>query len=71
MASRRLGIQAVPRGTATAQARHHSGGAGLIDKDEPVRLQARARLTLRALVLARLVHVGASLLASPQPFSKL
>ena len=68
MAERRLGIQALPFQTAAAQACHLGGGAGLIEKDEPMRLLAHARLTLGAPVLAGLAHVGASLLAGPQRF---
>ena len=65
MTKRRFGIQALPFKTAAAQACHLGGGAGLVAKDEPLRLLAHAWLTLRAPVLAGLAHVGAALLAGP------
>ena len=68
MAERRFRIQPLPLGTAAAQTRHLSGGAGLIEKHEPMRLLLHARLALGVPVLARLAHVGASLFAGPQRF---
>lgn len=57
MAERRLGVQTLPLGTAAAQACHLGGRAGLIEKDEPMRLLAHAGLTLRAPLIAGLAHV--------------
>ncbi len=42
--------------------------AGLVEKDQPVRLLAHTGLTLRAPVLAGLTEVGASLFIGPQRF---
>ncbi len=68
VAERRFGIQTLPLGTAAAQARHLGRGTGLIEKDEPVRLLAHARLTLGMPDPALIPHVSACALRRHQGF---
>jgi hypothetical protein len=51
-----------------AQARHLGGGCGFVEEDQPVRLKPHLRLADAAPFLARLLDVGAVLLAGPQTF---
>ena len=64
----RFCIQALASRRASTRPGHLGGRAGLIEKDEPMRLLLHARLAFGAPVLACLAHVGASLFAGPQRF---
>src|SRR5580698_6197506 len=51
-----------------ARARHLGGGSSLVQKHQPVRLKPHLRLTNAGPFPARLLDVGAILLARPQSF---
>jgi hypothetical protein len=65
MSERRLGEKPSPFGAAAAQARHLGRGPGLVEKDQAVRLKPHPRLAQLRPFLARLLDVGAILLARP------
>src|SRR6202035_1346435 len=60
--------QPLPPQAAASQARHLGGRSGLVQKDQPVRLKPHDRLARQGPFLARLLAVGAILLAGPQSF---
>ena len=68
MSERGLGKKPLAFQATAAQAGHLGGGSGLVQEDEPVRLKPHLRLANAGPFLARLLDVGAILLAGPQSF---
>ena len=68
MSERRLGEKPSPLATAAAQTRHLGGGSSLVQEHQSVRLKPHLRLANAGPFLARLLDVGAILLARPQSF---
>ena len=70
MSERGLGEKPLAFPATAAQACHLGGGSGLVEEDEPARLKPHLRLANAGPFLARLLDVGAILLACPQSFLK-
>ena len=68
MSERGLGEKPLAFPATAAQARHLGGGSGLVEEDQSVRLKPHLRLANAGPFLARLLDVGAILLAGPQSF---
>ena len=68
MSERGFGFQTSADTSPPAQARHLRGGAGFIEKDQPINLLAHVRLAVGAPVMARFTDVSALGLGGQQRF---
>ena len=68
MAERGFGPEALALQAMAARARHFRGGSGLVEEDQPVRLEPHPGLALSPPFLSRLADIGAIAFAGQKRF---
>jgi len=68
MAERGFGAEALAPQATSARARHFRGGSGLVEEDQPLRLEPHPGLPLSPPFLSRLADIGAIAFAGQKRF---